>query len=127
MKHTAEEIAHAKNFLANLFKPIERRVYYRPSIDGQSTEMVEECTYPDIHTVCSAVSRSGMQRRYVVLVATSDRGIERISWAIARVTGIRLNQDEQSLVINGCGFNATQEIADALGRLLGIKIGYREL
>jgi hypothetical protein len=105
MKRTAEEVQHASDYLG--------RILNLPAIS-------------EIATVCMGISRSGMQRRYMVLA--SDQGkVERISWAVAAITDMRFNRDEQSIVINGCGFNATQDIAYTLSRALGCKIGYREL
>lgn len=105
MKHTAEDVAFAREFL---------------------TKVLSE--NPNIYTVCTNVSRSGMQRRYMVLAVSNERGtIERISWAVAQVTTMRLNRDEQSIAIGGCGFSAPQEIASTLGRALGLEIAYREL
>jgi hypothetical protein len=139
MKATAEDRKHAAEFLRKILKPTtsESRCkvcgksgpehgHYDVTDPSTHKYEVEWCGKPEIGMVYMGGSRSGMQRRYMVMAASDDK-IERISWAVAAVTGMRFNRDEQSIVINGCGFSATLEICAAVNAALAINCTYRDL
>jgi hypothetical protein len=92
-----------------------------------ATELLKKtlANNPTLYFVYMGGSRSGMQRRYVVL-ANTGRGVVRVSWAIAATTTIALHRDEQSLKMNGCGYSAVQEIAERVSRVIGAPVEYRE-
>jgi len=76
-------------------------------------------------------STSGMRRVYDVkeLNVTPSGGIavSTLSWNICLACNFSFNENYGGVVINGCGFSGEQEIADTVGRLLGVKLRYETL
>lgn len=84
---------------------------------------------------------SGMRRVYDVkqlevdtsphsTMRVGDRNIVRVStlsWNIASACDFSWNEAHGGIKINGCGFSGEQEIADTVGRALGIKLRYETL
>lgn len=70
--------------------------------------------------VTRSYAAEGQQGKDVVRVST-------LSWNIAMACNYAWNETHGGIKVNGCGFSGEQEIADAVGRLLGIKLRYETL
>lgn len=82
---------------------------------------------------------SGMQRVYDVkqieMRPSTDTetysqlrpSVSTLSWNIAMACNFGWNEARGGIKINGCGFSGEQEIADAVGRKLGLKLRYETL
>lgn len=78
------------------------------------------------YTLCTHVSSSGMSRRIKVLASQRVKGSDgKVRWEpvnvsalVADATGFRLNRDEMSLIIGGCGmdmgFHVVYSMASAI-------------
>ena len=53
--------------------------------------------------------------------------VSTLSWNIASACDMLWNENHGGIRINGCGFSGEQEIADTVGRALGIKLRYETL
>lgn len=69
--------------------------------------------------------RSDTSRSYDFYAMGTDGFLVRLTFSIATVTGYTYSKDV--LRVNGCGFNATQDVTDALSRKLGFELTYQEL
>lgn len=75
-----------------------------------------------LYTVLVGKSRTGMERKFRVLVAFTSPGngihIGDVSAMVARVVGLRFDEERGALIVRGTGFNASQDIAASLGNCL---------
>lgn len=70
-------------------------------------EYLLECIKPGdtIYTKVLSVSRSGMSRKIMVLIAGTDGEIRNISWNVAKACGMRPTKDHDGITIGGCGMD----------------------
>lgn len=79
-------------------------------------------------------SESGMSRIYSVkhftpkaVVDQADMGVADLSSNIAMACEYAWVEPHWGVKVNGCGFSGEQDIADSVGRLLGMKLRYETL
>jgi hypothetical protein len=82
---------------------------------------------PPLIIVFRGRSASGMARWYDVYgiptcyIGRDQHPLSRLTWSVARLTGIAYDKKREALKIKGCGFCAEDDIVEAIAIALGFE------
>jgi len=93
--------------------------YSKEEVDEAKAKLLEWVKPGDtVYTVLRDVSRSGMSRKVSVVIFRDGKPLHP-NYSVATILGYKLNKGfNDSLTVNGCGFDAGFEIVYNLGRVL---------